>query len=75
MLKPYDFQNVAPRIGGVPLRARPEPRRSYHALELDRWRRFLGMPLELEPKHYPQDGKPAGWNKSPGWMVIAATSS
>ena len=72
VLKPYDFQAVAPRNGGVPLRTRPEARRSYHALELDRWRRHLGMPLNLEPKHYPQDGLPAGWNKPPGWMVIAA---
>lgn len=72
ILKPYDFQDVAPRTGGVPLRTRPEPRRSYHALELDRWRKYLGMPLNLEPKHYPADGKPAGWNKPAGWMVIAA---
>jgi 2-hydroxychromene-2-carboxylate isomerase len=72
LLKPFDFQDVAPRNGGVPLRSRPEPRRSYHALELDRWRKFLDMPLNLEPKHYPQDGLPAGWNKPPGWMVIAA---
>ena len=71
-LRPYDFQDVAPRTGGVPLRTRPAARRSYHALELDRWRRYLGMPLNLEPKHYPQDGQPAGWNKPPGWMVIAA---
>jgi 2-hydroxychromene-2-carboxylate isomerase len=56
----------------VPLRTRPEPRRTYHAEELDRWRKYLGMPLNLVPKHYPQDGKPAGWNKAPGWMVIAA---
>lgn len=71
-LKPYDFQEIAPRNGGVPLRTRPNPRRTYHAEELDRWRKFLGMPLELEPRHYPQDGKPLGWNKPPGWMVIAA---
>src|SRR6185436_18200864 len=32
----------------------------------------FGMPLNLVPRHYPQDGKPAGWNKPPGWMVIAA---
>ena len=38
-----------PRTGGVPLRTRPEPRRTYHALELDRWRKYLGMPLELAP--------------------------
>src|SRR5436190_15326343 len=72
LLKPFDFQEVVPRTGGVPLRTRPEPRRSYHALELDRWRKFLGMPLQLTPKYYPADGKPAGWNKPPGWMVIAA---
>lgn len=72
ILKPYDFQQVAPITGGVPIRTRPEPRRTYHTLELDRWRKHLGMPLTLEPKHYPADGKPAGWNKPPGWMVIAA---
>jgi 2-hydroxychromene-2-carboxylate isomerase len=72
VLKPFDFQEVVPRTGGIPLRTRPEPRRTYHALELERWRRHLGMPLNLVPKHYPQDGKPAGWNKPPGWMVIAA---
>ena len=58
VLKPYDFQEVVPRTGGVPLRTRPEPRRTYHAQELDRWRKYLGMPLTLVPKHYPQDGKP-----------------
>ena len=30
------------------------------------------MPLNLTPKYYPQDGNPPGWNKPPGWMVIAA---
>src|SRR5688572_1476741 len=72
VLKPFDFQDVVLRTGGVPLRTRPEPRRSYHALELARWRDYLGMRLNLTPRHYPQDGRPAGWNKPPGWMVIAA---
>ena len=72
LLKPFDFQEIVPRTGGVPLRTRPEPRRTYHALELDRWSKHLGMPLHLTPKHYPADGKPAGWNKPAGWMVIAA---
>ena len=72
LLKPFDFQEVVPRTGGVPLRTRPEPRRTYHALELDRWRKHLGMPMQLTPKFYPADGKPAGWNKPAGWMVIAA---
>ena len=71
-LRPYDFQAVVPRTGGIPLRTRPEPRRSYHALELDRWRGHLGMPLNLVPRHYPADGQPPDWNKHAGWMVIAA---
>jgi 2-hydroxychromene-2-carboxylate isomerase len=72
VLRPYDFQQVAPLTGGVPLRTRPEARRSYHALELDRWSKYLGMPLNLVPRHYRQDGQPPEWNKQPGWMVIAA---
>ena len=72
VLRPYDFQQVAPRNGGVPLRTRPEARRTYHALELDRWRRHLGMPLNLTPRHYRHDGQPPDWNKQAGWMVIAA---
>src|SRR5258706_2721333 len=72
LLKPFDSQEVVPRTGGVPLRTRPEPRRTYHALELARWRDHLGMPMQLAPKFYPADGKPGGWNKPAGWMVIAA---
>jgi 2-hydroxychromene-2-carboxylate isomerase len=62
-----------PQTGGIPLKTRPEARRTYHALELARWRDYLGMPLVLEPAHYPK-GKPAdpNWNKYAGWMVIAA---
>lgn len=71
-LKPYDFQAIVPRTGGVPLRTRPEPRRRYHELELDRWRQYLGMPLALRPTHYPQVVTDPDWNKYAGWMVIAA---
>ncbi len=39
--------------GGIPLPTRPDPRRHYHAVELDRWRRHLQMPLNLRPKFYP----------------------
>ena len=40
--------------------------------ELDRWRTYLGMPLALKPKHYPQIVTDPDWNKYAGWMVIAA---
>src|SRR4051794_34346062 len=66
VLRPYDFLKVVPQTGGIPLRTRPQPRQDYHALELDRWRKFLKMPLNLKPRYYPTDNKPAGW------MVIAA---
>lgn len=67
VLKPFDFLAVVPGNGGVPLRTRPQARQDYHALELDRWRRFLGLPLNLAPRFYPPaDQRPAGR------MVIAA---
>ena len=73
VLKPYDFQAVVPHTGGIPLKTRPEARRSYHALELDRWRKSLGLPLNLEPTHYPKGAATdPNWNKYAGWMVIAA---
>jgi 2-hydroxychromene-2-carboxylate isomerase len=67
ILKPYDFQEIVPQTGGVPLRTRPQPRQDYHAVELDRWRRHLNMPLKLKPKYYPPED-----NISPGHTIIAA---
>ena len=72
VLKPYDFQEIVPRTGGVPLRTRPEPRKRYHEAELARWRQYLGMPLALKPRHYPQAVTDPDWNKYAGWLVIAA---
>lgn len=73
VLKPYDFQAVIPKTGGVPIRTRPEPRRTYHDEELARWGQFLGMPIVTQPKHYPRyTVEDKDWNKYAGWMVIAA---
>ncbi|MBA2672832.1 2-hydroxychromene-2-carboxylate isomerase [Ramlibacter sp.] len=73
VLKPYDFQAVVPKTGGVPIRTRPEPRRRYHDLELARWSDYLGMPMVIQPKHYPRHAvADPNWNKYAGWMVIAA---
>jgi 2-hydroxychromene-2-carboxylate isomerase len=70
LLKPYDFLAVVPGNGGVPLRTRPRARQDHHALELDRWRRVLGLPLNLRPRFYPPaDQRPAGR------MVIAAQAA
>ena len=73
VLKPYDFQAVVTQTGGIPIRTRPVPRRTYHSEELARWRDYLGMPLNVEPRHYPQSvPSNPDWNKYAGWMVIAA---
>jgi 2-hydroxychromene-2-carboxylate isomerase len=75
VLKPFDFQEVVPRTGGVPLRTRPQARRDYHAVELARWRDHLGLPLNLTPRHYPQVNPTPGWNKHAGFTVIAAQAA
>lgn len=67
MLRPYDFRLVIKHTGGIPLRTRPEPRQDYHALELDRWSRFLKLPINLKPKHYPPSDQ-----RQAGRMVMAA---
>ncbi|NTE88118.1 2-hydroxychromene-2-carboxylate isomerase [Agrobacterium rubi] len=59
---------IVPDNGGVPLRSRPQPRQDYHAVELDRWRKRLNMPLVLKPKHYPTN------NEFSARMVIAANT-
>lgn len=59
---------IVPDNGGVPLRTRPQPRQDYHAVELDRWRKRLNMPLVLKPKYYPTN------NEFSARMVIAATT-
>lgn len=75
VLKPFDFQDVVPRTGGVPIRTRPTPRRNYHAVELARWATYLGLPLTVEPRHYPQENPVPGWNKHAGFTVIAAQAA
>ena len=37
--------------GGIPLRTRPDNRQQYHEVELNRWRKYLGIPLNLKPKY------------------------
>ncbi len=60
---------VVQENGGIPLRSRPQPRQDYHETELDRWRHYLGLKLNLRPKHYPTDPRPAAR------MVIAGMQS
>ncbi len=52
-VKPVDYGRIFPVSGGLPLAQRPKQRQAYRLMELKRWREFLGMPLNLPPKHAP----------------------
>lgn len=63
---PIELGEVFAATGGRPFAERPEARRSYRQLELTRWAQRLGVPITLQPRHYPVDRAPASQ------LVIAA---
>jgi carboxymethylenebutenolidase len=56
---PVDFGTIFPASGGLPLPKRAPQRQAYRMMELRRWREFLGIPITLEPKHFPSNELPA----------------
>lgn len=50
---PVDFGAIFPASGGLPLPKRAPQRQAYRLMELRRWRDFLGVPINVEPKHFP----------------------
>ena len=52
-VKPVDYGKIFPVSGGLPVKQRPPQRQAYRLAELRRWRDWLGVPLTLEPKHFP----------------------
>jgi 2-hydroxychromene-2-carboxylate isomerase len=52
-LRVMDLGKVFPASGGLPLKDRAPQRRAYRMMELKRWRDYLGMPLNPEPKFFP----------------------
>jgi 2-hydroxychromene-2-carboxylate isomerase len=51
--KPVDLGEVFPHTGGLPLPKRHPARQRYRILELQRWREARGIPLKINPKHWP----------------------
>jgi len=49
-VKPADFARIFAGSGGLPVAQRPKQRLAYRMTELERWRAFLGIPLNLTPK-------------------------
>ncbi|MCA1770237.1 MAG: 2-hydroxychromene-2-carboxylate isomerase [Halomonas sp.] len=56
---PITLGAIFPRTGGLPLAKRAPARQAYRLAELRRWPRRLGLPLNVEPKHFPTDDRPA----------------
>lgn len=56
-IKPARFGEVFAKTGGLPLPKRAPERRAYRMMELKRWRRHRGLPINLEPKHFPSDDR------------------
>jgi len=54
-IKPCKFGPIFEQTGGLPLPKRSPQRRAYRMMELKRWRAVRGIPLNLEPKHFPCD--------------------
>lgn len=50
---PVDFGLIFPASGGLPLPKRSPQRQAYRMMELRRWRDAVGVPLTLEPRHFP----------------------
>ncbi len=51
--KPVDYGKIFPLSGGLPLGKRAPQRQAYRLVELKRWRDFLGVPLNVQPKYHP----------------------
>jgi 2-hydroxychromene-2-carboxylate isomerase len=58
-VKPCKFGPIFEQTGGLPLPKRSAQRQAYRMMELKRWREVRGLPLNLEPKHFPCDDSAA----------------
>lgn len=57
--KPVDYGRIFPVSGGLPLKQRAAQRQAYRLTELTRWRTHVGVPLNLQPRHFPVDASVA----------------
>ncbi len=65
-VKPMDLGKVFTVSGGLPLKQRAAQRQAYRLVELARWRDYLGMPLNLQPKFAASGGDLAS-----RWIIAA----
>lgn len=67
--KPVDYGRIFPLSGGLPVAKRPPQRQAYRLVELERWRKYLGVPMNIQPKFFPYDAKLAAL------VILAAGNS
>jgi len=66
-VKPVDLGgSIFPVTGGLPVHERPKARQNYRLVELERWSRYLGIPLNVQPRYFPVAGALAAR------MIVAA---
>lgn len=58
-VKPVDYGVIFPQSGGLPLAKRAPQRQAYRLVELKRWGEHLGIPINIQPKHFPVNATPA----------------
>jgi 2-hydroxychromene-2-carboxylate isomerase len=66
-VKPIDLSKVFPVSGGLPLPKRAPQRQAYRIMELKRWRDYLGIPINFQPKFVASPGDTAA-----KWILAAA---
>jgi carboxymethylenebutenolidase len=55
---PVDFGTIFAASGGLPLPKRAPQRQAYRLMELRRWRDALGIPITIQPRHFPAREQP-----------------
>ena len=66
-VKPIDLGRVFPVSGGLPLKQRAPQRQAYRLVELKRWAAHRGLPINLQPRHFPVPSELASC-----WLLAAA---
>ena len=67
--RPLDIGALTARTGGTPLPERHESRKAYRLQELRRQAQAAGLPINLQPAHWPTNGAPSAY------AIIAAQSA
>ena len=58
-VKPVDYGVIFPQSGGLPVAKRAPQRQAYRLVELKRWGKQLGASINIQPRYFPVDAKPA----------------